>query len=244
MELTPDRQDEDRLGGDGHGRLVPHPNLSPYRWPCPRTTARMCTVPARIASHDRTSGRRVDRHYSHLRSSVCRRERETLMTEESTSETMPTFAELGLHPEVLRAVESLGYESPSPIQAATIPALVDGRDVIGLAQTVRARLRRSRCPSSPTSPRRVGPRTDRSPSCSPPPVSSRSRSPRRSPRMRRTSTTSPYCDLRRSVLRSAAGRPQARRAGRRRHPGSCHRPPQARVAQVAEPPAPRPRRGR
>ncbi|WP_453984229.1 DEAD/DEAH box helicase [Brevibacterium casei] len=57
------------------------------------------------------------------------------MTEESTSETIPTFAELGLHPEVLRAVESLGYESPSPIQAATIPALIDGRDVIGLAQT-------------------------------------------------------------------------------------------------------------
>ncbi|MDH5148617.1 DEAD/DEAH box helicase [Brevibacterium casei] len=57
------------------------------------------------------------------------------MTEESTQETTPTFAELGLHPEVLRAVEALGYESPSPIQAATIPALVAGRDVIGLAQT-------------------------------------------------------------------------------------------------------------
>ncbi|WP_430600177.1 DEAD/DEAH box helicase [Brevibacterium sp. K72] len=57
------------------------------------------------------------------------------MTEESTQETTPTFAELGLHPEVLRAVEALGYESPSPVQAATIPALVAGRDVIGLAQT-------------------------------------------------------------------------------------------------------------
>ncbi|GAA1625840.1 MULTISPECIES: DEAD/DEAH box helicase [Brevibacterium] len=54
---------------------------------------------------------------------------------EQSAESTPTFSELGLHPEVLRAVDALGYESPSPIQAATIPALVDGRDVIGLAQT-------------------------------------------------------------------------------------------------------------
>ncbi|WP_137827069.1 DEAD/DEAH box helicase, partial [Brevibacterium sp. 2SA] len=54
---------------------------------------------------------------------------------EQSAESTPTFSELGLHPEVLRAVDALGYESPSPIQAATIPALVEGRDVIGLAQT-------------------------------------------------------------------------------------------------------------
>ncbi|GAB2555621.1 DEAD/DEAH box helicase [Leucobacter ruminantium] len=46
-----------------------------------------------------------------------------------------TFADLGLAPEVLRAVTEVGYETPSAIQAATIPVLLDGRDVVGLAQT-------------------------------------------------------------------------------------------------------------
>src|SRR5919112_3206346 len=46
-----------------------------------------------------------------------------------------TFAELGLDPRVLRAVQEVGYETPSPIQAETIPTLLTGRDVVGLAQT-------------------------------------------------------------------------------------------------------------
>ncbi len=46
-----------------------------------------------------------------------------------------TFAELGLDPRVLAAVDEVGYETPSPIQAATIPTMLDGRDVVGLAQT-------------------------------------------------------------------------------------------------------------
>ena len=47
----------------------------------------------------------------------------------------PTFADLGIEKRVLRALADVGYESPSPIQAATIPALLEGRDVVGLAQT-------------------------------------------------------------------------------------------------------------
>jgi ATP-dependent RNA helicase DeaD len=46
-----------------------------------------------------------------------------------------TFAELGIDKRVLRALEDVGYESPSPIQAATIPVLLAGRHVVGLAQT-------------------------------------------------------------------------------------------------------------
>jgi ATP-dependent RNA helicase DeaD len=45
------------------------------------------------------------------------------------------FAELGLGDAVLAAVAGVGYEAPSPIQAATIPPLLSGRDVVGLAQT-------------------------------------------------------------------------------------------------------------
>ncbi|KQZ74414.1 RNA helicase [Rhodanobacter sp. Root561] len=45
------------------------------------------------------------------------------------------FGALELHPDVLRALTDVGYESPSPIQAATIPPLMEGRDVLGQAQT-------------------------------------------------------------------------------------------------------------
>ena len=47
----------------------------------------------------------------------------------------PTFADLGIDKRVLKALADVGYESPSPIQAATIPALLEGRHVVGLAQT-------------------------------------------------------------------------------------------------------------
>ncbi len=46
-----------------------------------------------------------------------------------------TFAELGLGEPVLKALRAAGYETPSAIQAATIPHLLAGRDVVGLAQT-------------------------------------------------------------------------------------------------------------
>lgn len=46
-----------------------------------------------------------------------------------------TFAELGLCPELVTSCVSLGYKSPTPIQAASIPHALDGRDIIGLAQT-------------------------------------------------------------------------------------------------------------
>src|ERR671928_911033 len=48
---------------------------------------------------------------------------------------MTPFAELGLSPPILDALSHLGYERPTPIQEQTIPALLEGRDVIGQAQT-------------------------------------------------------------------------------------------------------------
>ena len=46
-----------------------------------------------------------------------------------------TFADLGLKAPILEALTDLGYEKPSPIQAECIPHLLDGRDVLGMAQT-------------------------------------------------------------------------------------------------------------
>jgi ATP-dependent RNA helicase DeaD len=55
-------------------------------------------------------------------------------TDTDTTPT-PTFADLGLGDAVLRALTDVGYETPSAIQAATIPTLLGGRDVLGVAQT-------------------------------------------------------------------------------------------------------------
>ena len=46
-----------------------------------------------------------------------------------------TFSQLELNESVLKALSDVGYETPSPIQAATIPRLLEGRDVVGQAQT-------------------------------------------------------------------------------------------------------------
>jgi ATP-dependent RNA helicase DeaD len=48
---------------------------------------------------------------------------------------LPAFADLNLPAPILKALKELGYEAPSPIQAATIPLLLEGRDVLGQAQT-------------------------------------------------------------------------------------------------------------
>ena len=48
---------------------------------------------------------------------------------------MTTFNEIGLIPELLRAVEDMGYTEPTPIQAQAIPLVLAGRDVMGGAQT-------------------------------------------------------------------------------------------------------------
>ena len=53
----------------------------------------------------------------------------------SVADSPGSFADLGLAPPVLAALADVGYESPSPIQAATIPVVLDGHDLLGQAQT-------------------------------------------------------------------------------------------------------------
>ncbi|HWJ06897.1 MAG TPA: DEAD/DEAH box helicase [Steroidobacteraceae bacterium] len=54
---------------------------------------------------------------------------------ESEPGTAPTFTDLALSEPVLQALAAVGYEAPSPIQAATIPVLLAGNDMLGQAQT-------------------------------------------------------------------------------------------------------------
>ena len=51
------------------------------------------------------------------------------------SDRLTRFSDLGLADKILRAVEAEGYDAPTPIQAKAIPAILDGRDVLGVAQT-------------------------------------------------------------------------------------------------------------
>ena len=48
---------------------------------------------------------------------------------------MTKFSDLALSPKILKAIESAGYETPTPIQAGAIPHALEGRDVLGIAQT-------------------------------------------------------------------------------------------------------------
>jgi ATP-dependent RNA helicase DeaD len=152
------------------------------------------------------------------------------------------FASLGLSPPILQALTEVGYESPSPIQAQTIPHLLAGNDVLGQAQTgtgktaafalpILARLDMSQKKPqalvlAPTRelahPGRRGLPALRHP-------------PARLPRP---------ADLRRPELRPAAQRAQPRRPRRRRHPRPHDRPHRARLPRPLAGPLPRPRRGR
>ena len=48
---------------------------------------------------------------------------------------MALFSDLKLNPKILNAIEDVGYKEPTPIQSQAIPAALEGRDVLGIAQT-------------------------------------------------------------------------------------------------------------
>ncbi len=54
---------------------------------------------------------------------------------DKTTQKLVAFSDLSLRPELLKAVEEAGYTSPTPIQQQAIPLALEGRDLIGLAQT-------------------------------------------------------------------------------------------------------------
>ena len=52
-----------------------------------------------------------------------------------STDLVTAFSQLALIPPIFKALDEVGYENPSPIQAQTIPLLLEGRDVLGQAQT-------------------------------------------------------------------------------------------------------------
>lgn len=65
-------------------------------------------------------------------------------TTPDTPETVTTFEQFGLKDELLQSIRYAGFKTPSPIQAAAIPLVLEGRDVVGQAR-VPARPPRSAC---------------------------------------------------------------------------------------------------
>lgn len=53
----------------------------------------------------------------------------------TTADDRPGFAALGLAPTLCRALDALDYETPTPIQSRAIPPVLEGRDILGIAQT-------------------------------------------------------------------------------------------------------------
>ncbi len=78
-------------------------------------------APARIACRTGHPGR-----FSIRRAKFSVRNERTYMTK---------FSDLNLNPKVLKAIDEAGYETPTPIQAGAIPPALEGRDVLGIAQT-------------------------------------------------------------------------------------------------------------
>jgi len=68
--------------------------------------------------------------------SICgvRRTKETILTNELNAE-LSGFAELGITGQLLKAANAAGFVEPKPIQTKTIPSQLEGRDILGIAQT-------------------------------------------------------------------------------------------------------------
>ena len=136
---------------------------------------------------------------------------------------MTTFTDLKLSAPLLQALATEGYEIPTPIQAQAIPALLEGRDLLGIAQTGTGKTAAFALPH-PAAPdstdRRAGPTVRPRPR---PDADPRARGPDRRQLPRPTAGT---CASPRRRLSAASARARrCRRCARRRRPGRHARPP-------------------
>lgn len=78
---------------------------------------------------------------------------EALQDAPAAMQTAASFADLGLSEQVLDAIEDLGYENPTPIQAGAIPQVLAGRDLLAAAQTGTGKTAAFLLPAMSTLPR-------------------------------------------------------------------------------------------
>ncbi len=78
---------------------------------------------------------------------------EALQDAPAATQTAASFADLGLSEQVLDAIEDLGYENPTPIQAGAIPQVLAGRDLLAAAQTGTGKTAAFLLPTMSTLPR-------------------------------------------------------------------------------------------
>ena len=96
---------------------------------CPGTSDRLAPPASQDSSHHRTNGIFLSTD------STLPTDAPTATTDSTDSPAGPTFSDLNLPAPLQAAVDDLGFATPSPIQARAIPALLDGRDITGVAQT-------------------------------------------------------------------------------------------------------------
>ena len=60
---------------------------------------------------------------------------ETTTTEAAEAAPTQTFADFGVHPDIVAALSEAGITTPFPIQAMTLPVAMSGHDIIGQAKT-------------------------------------------------------------------------------------------------------------
>src|SRR6478752_5739812 len=101
------------------------------------TSTRITTTGTRASRHSRCKTESPAPPFSSrsLRTGSASRMIAAPMTGPTPQETSIGFDGLGLSEAVLAAVREVGYESPSPIQRAAIPPLLEGKDLLGQAQT-------------------------------------------------------------------------------------------------------------
>ncbi len=132
-----------------------------------------------------------------------------------------TFQELNISPKTLRAIEDMGFEEPTPIQVSTIPAILDGRDVTGQAQTGTGKTAAFGVPAI----ERVDPPDSRETQVlvlSPPPGNSPSRPPKSLPASRNTTGASTSSrSTAASRLTGSSGRCNAAPRSSSGHPAGC-----------------------
>ena len=158
------------------------------------------------------------------------------------------FADLGIDGRVLAALQDVGYEKPSPIQAATIPLLLEGRDVVGLAQTGTGKTAAFAVPAlsrlaelhdlNGPSRKTAGPGAGPDPRAGAPGGRGLHLLRQAHRRLHRPA------GLRRLRLRPAARRPAPRRPGCCRYPGPRHRPHRQGLPGPVRTPVPGAGRGR